>query len=419
VTFGTPNPNAATGWTVIRDADSTDYAPKQWNANPSQRFPYLFLKNSFLYISEVQWTVQNGDPNGAYQIRAYSPDVASPITNWLDATYNAANATLTADDITTTFQFPATTKFYNPLSIVWQVRVNQGAAKDGGTSANPIYVCLTGPITANVNNQPTQVPALYRTVVHLGCSVSGAANRDSAVANTWGLLTTNNSAPSNLCSWDDVFGTWTRKLYYYKPGMSWLDNPQPGTTTKELLNTQDGACYNWCWIMYDALIINGCSNQASMNAVQGVVITLDPAVVGQPAFNTRNAFVINDFLVLINNTWQANKTFGQLPFAYGPYPNRQTFPDMVPVPPNNIYGSFQSQATLKGQNTSPPAQMIFSDHLIVQYTTINGVTTYYDPSYGTVYQGGNNAQAAQSFQANAVLGYANSVANGAAQITVK
>jgi len=55
----------------------------------------------------------------------------------------------------------------------------------------------------------------------------------------------------------------------------------------------------------------------------------------------------------------------------------------------------------------------------VQYTTINGVTTYYDPSYGTVYQGGNNAQAAQSFQANAVLGYANSVANGAAQITVK
>jgi hypothetical protein len=74
------------------------------------------------------------------------------------------------------------------------------------------------------------------------------------------------------------------------------------------------------------------------------------------------------------------------------------FNDMVPEPEDRTYGDLQNLDTFEGENTSPPSQKLHKNHALVKYTDRQGVTTYYDPSYGKEYTD------AQDFQVQSLVG---------------
>jgi len=75
---------------------------------------------------------------------------------------------------------------------------------------------------------------------------------------------------------------------------------------------------------------------------------------------------------------------------------------------NTTYGNLTSLNTLFGQNTAPapPSEKVFDLHFIVKRVTFfdpDGVT-YYDPSYGVTYTGGDKAAAEANFESKSVDG---------------
>jgi hypothetical protein len=372
------------GFSVLVDTTGAAYGPPHWQRSPLQEFPFLYIQGSKLRVSAT-WTIHNPIPNAIYTVKGTCSDGFNiPQTAAIDT----SNDILELFSVEATTAFPANeVNFYNPLVIEWEVSVNGGDYVDAGTSSNPIYVCLTGVVGANK-------PRLFRSVVHLACSVTGATNLDEAVANTWSQL----AGPANFCGWDDTSNAWERQLYYYKPGTTFSQNPDPNlgqVYASDLLGTTyggTGRCFNWCWLFYDAMVLNGAYSFNSSGNTQSINISI--------AANTY--LLIRGFQVFVGGQWESTDTF----------PERNFFcinggSDMQP-PPNLgdplVYGEFKNLSSLPGQNSAPPSQKLFLNHFIIQYRKISGDKVYYDPSYGVTYVD------AADFQEKALLGYGAAVA---------
>lgn len=75
--------------------------------------------------------------------------------------------------------------------------------------------------------------------------------------------------------------------------------------------------------------------------------------------------------------------------AWPYYVEFQNWPSMVQN--SNIYGDLTSQNTLPGQNTRPPSEKMFANHVFVS-VPFQGKDPYYDPSYGGTYKDAGDFQ---------------------------
>lgn len=76
---------------------------------------------------------------------------------------------------------------------------------------------------------------------------------------------------------------------------------------------------------------------------------------------------------------------------------------MVPRHADGVYGDLTNKPELRGQNTAPPSEKVFGNHMILKLdpnVCPPGKCPYFDPSYGVAYSG------PADFEGNAVAGYA-------------
>jgi hypothetical protein len=360
-------------WLVAHDDASGYYTQPLWRDSPARQYPMLYLQGATMKIPYAQWTLGAPDAAATYEVRGLGPTVGGnqidiPITT---AAFVAPNyITITNVDATNAFEAD-TVRFINPFNIVWQVRVNGGAWQCAGTSSNPVYVCLAGV-------QASGFPIPFRVVVHVACATDGAKNRDDAATNAWGRL----SGPANLNAFDDATQTWSKKLYYYKPGSTFGQNPAGGVGALLTSLISSGQCSTWRSLIYDAIRLNDVTPLA----------TTTTRLILASVIGSAN-FLVQKWLPA---AWPA-----KLQFIFGG-PDFDMEP--LPVPNPAIYGDFTNQNTLVGQNstlTGPcPSQKAFNNHQFLKFVRLDGTTIYYDASYGVTYTGEND------FQNNAIGGFA-------------
>jgi hypothetical protein len=174
-------------------------------------------------------------------------------------------------------------------------------------------------------NAPLALAKLYHTVVHLACSVEGAANNDQAVAKTWTLF----SGPAGVKTWDGA------ALKYYATSLGGNNY-----TTSQLLVARDGQCGSFADLLKDAFEANG---------VTGISLTTVLPPTGHYQFGVKN-----------------------IGFGTPSYPS--TPPYIYAQANLNI-----AVSGIPGQNTNPPLAKLFARHYIIHR---GSGTEYYDPSYG-------------------------------------
>lgn len=318
------------------------------------------MSNNVLTISKAEWTVAGAipDPNQVY-IKGNGPGgIDIPATK-----ASVAGNSVFISGVAASTPFPANkTGYYNPFSIQWEVSFEgiAGTYHDAGTSENVIYVSLsdTGPSAVT----------LFRTTVHLACGRPGAVDADQAVANSWSMFT-----GRNVCKWNETSGKYDILLYYYRTGTSWTANGN-GTTLHLLQNAnQTGQCRCWASLMNEAMLVNGVANEKT--EARATPVTLTPP--GGSPITLDQAFLVKD--------WTFGTSTNPLPWTNYPYLFDFPGADFDMVPAHFNYGDLTNQNTLQGQNTAPPSEKFFGNHVFVKYRDSHSSVTYYDPSYGGTY----------------------------------
>jgi hypothetical protein len=261
--------------------------------------------------------------------------------------------------------FPSVVAFFKEFQIRWELSLDNGANwAPVGTSSNPIYVCLADPVV----NPAT----MFRTLVHLACSNTGATTASGAAAKTWELFSEGGSSPKNVKTWNDV------ALYYYKPGtIAVPDNAVCSIAT--FLQSHTGQCSVWAHLLQDAWSVNGVTSDYVTATVSGKTYLF---VSDWSALSTTEPFWYQRTQTPLNDMWPGPPGLNppSVPSPYGYYDN-----------PNAATNKFLNLTTLGGQGSgagATPSQKIFRNH---QFLKFNG--TYYDPSYGVTYANASAFQA--------------------------
>jgi hypothetical protein len=365
-------PNSATlnsvtfsdGWIISKDEGGTYDAP-QWKDSPARNYPYLYATVSGKNILTVsaKWTLGSSASSAPYVKGTGPGGINIPSTQTtVDSGGSGKKITLPATAATTAF--PNQTNFYNPFTIQWEISFDGGTTwQNAGESQNPIYVCISDTGPNNVSDK------LFRTEVHLACSVTGATTSSQAMQNTWSIFsnstpTSPNAGPNGVKTWDG------RTLYYYQPGTDFSQNP--GNSLSAFFIAGTGRCGMWSLLLYDSWVING----VSCNKIGAFPYGQDP-----------NHETINYFFYVDN--WGLTNPANPLPGHYtSANPYTVTFPNemqLLPNPPGgqpSNYGDITSLSGHAGQNSPTPSQKIWGDHEFLQYTDNS---LYYDPSYGVIY----------------------------------
>jgi hypothetical protein len=336
----------------------------------NENYQVDIMSDYILTIDTAKWNVTSGtipDPNNVY-IQGSGPDgINIPSTK---ASVSGSTITLSSVAATTGFT-PHVTKYYSAFNIQWQVSFDGGSTwQDAGTSENPIYVCIseTGPSSVT----------LFRTVVHLACSNAGATNEDEAAAKTWALF----AGPTNVNAWDETAQSYSRPLYYYKPGTTFGENPYGSAAALLQSPNNSGQCSTWAMLLKDSWGVNG---------VTSSYITANPS--GYSGGNLLTLFLVKN--------WQFNA-------STSPDPGTWRFPWPSVSVPGNVYGDLLDQSKLSGQNSDTPSQKAFNNHQFLKFKSI-----FYDPSYGVTYASDTD------FQDKAIAGFGYDTINPGTKYIIK
>ena len=294
-------------------------------------------------------------------------------------------ASSSSSEVVVTFQandaFEFRTKFFNPMTIDWNICGPNCISV--GSSSNRLYVTRAQPISGF---------DVWLTPLHLAVANDGAFSLSDAFAKTWGRFA-NNAGAAGVRTWDN------RPLYYYNAGFEACV-----TDAVPLINsaTGNGQCGSFMMLLQHALAMNGIPSSRIL--VQPLISVVD----------------LQEQMVV--KWWTFGGLSGPNPdYPYRMYLNNGDF--MVPIPtPYGVesFGDLTNENELRGQNTAPPKEKVFSIHFILYvdpgYTaTSMGVGTppdvacgdstsnpgpFFDPSYGAYYA------SAAGFQCKAVAGYA-------------
>jgi hypothetical protein len=316
-----------------------------------------------LTIAEVIWTYQGTITSNSVKVRA--KQLGGCDIEIQNAQVDKVKKTITGHDLPAVKDFDPKVKFFDPLVLVWEISLDGGKTfTEAGTSQNSIYVCLNGPSNVGLGPITMLVPMPFRTTVHLACSNDGAEEPINAFEKTWELF-----LGKDVKGWDEATKGFNRKLYYYKPGTTFAQNPY-GSAQALLQSPNDsGQCSTWASLLCDAGMLNGATSW---------ITTALPI-----PNNDRNAqmFAVNDWNFINDTTSPPENATGIFVFP-------TSFGEMQPLPSENIYGSWLSLETLIGQNSFPqaPSEKVFALHIFVLFVNPVGLMPmFFDPSYGETY----------------------------------
>ncbi|MDR1480875.1 MAG: hypothetical protein LBJ00_18275 [Planctomycetaceae bacterium] len=360
------------GTDVKQDNGGGSYPTPHWKrdmaGSPLQPCPYLYGTDSTKkkLRATVKWSYESGQVLSGLQIKGIGTDgINIPATSaTVDTTAKTISLPTTGVDATT--NFGDETKFFNPFSMDWQMSFDGGTTwESAGTSNNPIYVSL------GVDTTVLPLTGLYRTVVHLACSTDGATSGNQAADNAW-----NTFKGRTIKGWKESDKEFTRNLYYYKPGTTFIANASGETSDLLQSTTDSGQCDTWAELLIDVFAVNGiqcqrCTVKAkeTLQLLGMLIKEWDGGTKPEPAILHAD-FVVNNYVG-----------------------------EMVPslTPGSNVYGQLISLPAIPGQSSgsNSPSEKVFAVHYIVKYVS-DSSTKYLDPSYGVEYTG------EQNFQDNAV-----------------
>ncbi len=359
------------GWDILKDNGAGAYDGPHWKDTPELRYPYLFKAGGTVRIVKAKWKIENPVEDATYKVEGTGPDGMKFTKSDLKAS-NEEEIEITNVDASQALGNAV--RFYDTFDISWKISVNDGEDTDAGLSQNPIYVCL-GPVLVSP----------YLTTVDLACFTSGATTAGEALANTWALLSDGSNRPTNFEAWNETAQNWTRKLYYYKAGTSFGANAVGDTASLLQSTDSTGQCMTWASLMKDALSLNG--------------VTTIPCV-AIPKRNDR--FLVKD--------WEFGASTNPDPSIWNFLFNNSIY-DMTPPSTGGIYGDLVNSNARPGQNSAPPSQKVFANHVFLKYIPTG---TFYDPSYGVTYSGESD------FQTKALDGFGDDATpeNGKAKMEV-
>jgi hypothetical protein len=357
-------------------------AAQQPSAVGRRPYPYLTQAGLKLKIAKVEVEVIGAITGGGAKIRGKR---ANEIIISETALSLVSGIVYEANSLEVTTAFANRTAFYDTFDINWEVSRDGGGPggtwEDAGTSKNPIYVCLANPVFNPSTNPILSAITMFRTVVHLACSVggatNGATNKDDAVTNTWSML-----SGRTFKTWDD------KALHYYRKGTTRRENStEANPSVAWLLRQKTGQCGCWALMFQHALTINGINWES--NAQESSFFTTATC---QGLFDSYFWVKHWDDLPTSDGEWLYFQSD-----ALDLNDLAKSF-DMRPPPPDGDYGhydlhppgaKFENMMTgLPGQNSAtnePPSQKVFTNHQFVKYTKLSSEVVYYDPSYGVTY----------------------------------
>jgi hypothetical protein len=319
-----------------------------------------------LTIAEVIWTYQGTITSNSVKVRA--KQLGGYDIKIQNAQVDKVKKTITGHDLPAVKDFDPKVKFFDPLVLVWEISLDGGKTfTEAGTSQNPIYFCLKGPVDG--------IPRPFRTVAHLACSNDGAEASDPAVEKTWELF-----LGKNVKGWDETTKGFTRTLYYYKPGTTFDENSAGGAAALLQSSNDSGQCTTWACLLRDA---------CKLNDANVMIIRATP----------KDEFFMNPIGFLVK-AW-SHKSNAPWEFRFN-----APISDMIPDANNGVYGDFSNLPSVAGQNSAPPSQKAFGSHFFVRHTKANSESEYLDPSYGAKYLGSPLYEAELDFQSKAIEMYA-------------
>jgi hypothetical protein len=297
---------------------------------------------------------------------------------------------LTVDDFEVDFKLPASTYYFNPMSITWTLKPNNACADDLskvdlGKTEVVVYVTLTTPVTAPV----------YLSLVHIATAGPPASSKQAVIDATWAKFGTG-SGPGDVKGWDD------RPFTYYKTGNDF--NHVEGSIFEDFLKDTRGGggrCGMMATLMDRTLHINGILSR---------VVTINPKTMTPDTSHPTN-FWARGFIVKVWTYTEPGRFSAPLPAGTPPTPltafkyfwktpDMSSSNEIQPEPADEKYGDLTNGVGAAGQNSLNPSEKAWPDHAIIEIPASTGVThRWLDSSYGKEYA--NEAD----FEAKSLIGY--------------
>lgn len=392
------------GWDNGNPVWSRDYAPDvdTWTPGVTTNGRVAYVRGSIMsadVVFDIVPAIPQSIPGGV-RIEGAIPGLGSFVGT--SAPLLASIAETWPTRVVATTPLPATTKYYNPLSVTWAISQSgvpcaATTCASVGTSANKMYVTLAAPVSEpRVGPTPTYIPlgpppdTLLLTALHLAVTGAEVSTAPNAFLNTWAKFATPAlpaDVPANVRTWDG------RTLFYYKPGEGFLAcatsawggvvMPTPGEMTfiiPGLLTTPSGSgqCNSFAELFRYALASNG---------IASMTTTIKP---------------IDPFSFMAVKNWSTSTpgVYADDLSQFGPYLLKLNAGDLM-VPARVDFGDLSNVSGLAGQNTPDPSEKVFSSHYIVKVASGKSgfPQEYFDPSYGQrFYRAGE-------FQIRSLFGY--------------
>jgi Ca2+-binding RTX toxin-like protein len=315
------------------------------------QYPIAYVRDSIPKLTVVVWAernefVQSFSIKGAGDWNiTLNPTIASKIDSG-----EGNGSILLEAAIESSLAIPDEVNYKDLLVVNWDVKAGDDTSwRSAGASRNQAYATLKAPA----------IGAVWHTLIDIGSrkaigtSGTGVAAEDTTISKIWPAFTSRNV--------QRVDGT---PLTYYE------DYRCNNTTTQSLLAYGDGQCGAWAKLFLDVLKVQG------IDRVDDYVL-VSPTTAGE-------GFIVND--------WD----FSNTPSGTGTYQWENEVAGNPLADWNVLFAApdFDSYAWLAGadvtdepgeggQNNDDPASL-FGNHQFVKLT-VNGVTQFYDPSYGETY----------------------------------
>lgn len=327
-----------------------------------EQYPYLYKTGETLKLRKAKWLLPGLSLEGPFYVSGEGTEEYNFAEVEAESEITSEGTEVWIENIKTEAgAFPEEVKnFDNAFQIQWKLRL-EGHTElwDAGTSSNPIYVCLLG---ARQGKNPCW------EVVDGACQPT-----DDSTYNRGGhaRLTSNIVTPSGTTAF---LNTWNKKyasqkyklavldlpLYYYEANSTFDGNAKTVLPLLFLLGT--GQCKAWVDLL---------AQETALNDTDYRKIKVNP-------ISPFNWFLVKEWkdvpsLFFTEEWW----------FRFGG--KKFDMVDPLPQPDPLLYGDVRNDTSgIPGQNTSCPSQKVFGQHYILY---LNDTKTFYDPSYGTTYEG--------------------------------
>ncbi len=281
--------------------------------------------------------------------------------------------------------FPDQVRHYDDFDLDWQASSDGGTTWiDVGTSSNDLYLTLDDPA----------VDPLYHTVVHLGShNAQGQTTEDGTITDVW-----NNVFDGNTVTRVDGIPLW----YYrsYSTTNVTAEALLTPITASDGSKYGDGHCGAWVELKLDVLRAQGISREndavgVHSNQPGGFLVKnwtfdaggghSDAAVVSISGVSDRAAFVAKyPYLNIVTGDGR----------PYDPATNQYSW----------VHADVEDAAGIVGKGPNPNPASLFEVHALAELE-VGGVTKWYDPSYGVIYEGATAEMREADFEGTAVAGF--------------